>query len=350
MHSVRWPGFGINEPSINERRIKKIRMVLACLSLLAVQSACAGPWRTLLSNTRGTLALGLTEGQLDWSIASDYYGLLTPDVLSELTYDMDASPTLRVGARTLWHADSDSPLQLDMSAQWTRVWGGREQDSDYDGNGRTQEWSRSYAELAGDNLWQTSIGLTQLVQPDGARWLLGVGVGFAYAAQQMRVQNGVQIISQDLDPNDGIPPVALGPFAGLDTTYQAEWISTWLGAEWLSSTGSPSPSGQWRLQYRFYTGDYFAQANWNLRSDFAHPVSFEHSANSSGRSLVVEYSRPLPSLPRSLQGVLRYERLLLRTDAGTDTIHSADGSRGKTRLNGAHWQEQGLQCGLVMRF
>lgn len=70
-----------------------------------------------------------------------------------------------------------------------------------------------------------------------------------------------------------------GSFEGLNSTYDAKREGVWLGFDlvWEISEGLDF-SGT----FEYYWADYEGEADWNLRDDFAHPVSFRHDADGTG--------------------------------------------------------------------
>jgi len=67
---------------------------------------------------------------------------------------------------------------------------------------------------------------------------------------------------------DGVQIIpASGPFPGLASSYDAQWIGPWLGAEALIEA-----ERGWSIManFEYHLADYSASANWNLRTDLAH--------------------------------------------------------------------------------
>ena len=96
---------------------------------------------------------------------------------------------------------------------------------------------------------------------------------------------------------------------------------------------------------RLHRADYEAEANWNLREDFAHPVSFEHLANGDGLELHADYARRAARSRWGWQIAVDYERWT--TAAGTDRVFLSDGTSVATRLNEASWSSLALSFGVA---
>jgi hypothetical protein len=108
------------------------------------------------------------------------------------------------------------------------------------------------------------------------------------------------------------------------------WYGAWLGVDldwardcWLSTVSMVYERDQ-----------YQADANWNLRGDLQHPISFQHLTIGSGVTLGASLSYLIhPKWSLGMQAsVSRYE-----TGAGFDTTYLADGTQGSTRLNQVSW-------------
>ena len=93
--------------------------------------------------------------------------------------------------------------------------------------------------------------------------------------------------------------------------------------------------------------EYNAEADWNLRADLAHPVSFEHRADGEG---IVYWARWNyffhPQWSFSLSG--NYQDW--ETDPGTDQIFGALGGTAETPLNEVNWESWSVMVGASCRF
>ncbi len=289
-----------------------------------------------------TVDAGLRNDHLDWNIAGTSAGT-NPNILSELTWDDVQTYQFRLrGGLNL--AMEDNPwfgLYLRGQIGYGRIYSGQNQDSDYDGDNRTQEFSRSNNAADQGDVLDLSFGVGPKFSFLNERLALIPLVGYSYHAQNLKLMDGFQTI---LAPGH-IPPVPpVGPFAGLDSSYDTEWWGPWLGLELRYSTGE-------RLIFKglteYHRADFSAEANWNLRQDFAHPVSFEHGADGDGwvHEIGLEFLlRDQWSL--SLSGTVQR----WQTDAGYDLVFFADGTRQVTRLNRVNWNSTSIQVGLAYDF
>lgn len=305
------------------------RFLFTGLAML-LASGPAGAWESSIE-----LYGGLRQDDLSWSIA-DVDG--TPDILSELKFDDISS--LEIGAELDLRAPVGFEAQIALS--YGEILDGSNRDSDYSGDDRTEEWSRSDNTVEGDDVWDTSIGIGW-----GFDWVdKGSGrsarfipmLGYSVHQQNLRLTDAEQTVE-----TPGLTP-PLGPFDGLNSSYQSEWRGPWIG---LHSLYEGSARWSMALDLEFHWGDYEAVADWNLRDDFQHPRSFEQEADGRGLSLRLEGIRQLGRLSDL---TLRLGLEDWETDAGNDRVYLADGSVVGTRFNGAQWQSLSLDVGWRHRF
>jgi hypothetical protein len=273
------------------------------------------------------LSSGYRHDKTSYNIASDASGRATPNVLSELAWEMP-NAELRLDAG--WtHA---SGFTLRGHAAYARTLGGEVQDSDYLLDGRQAEFSRSYSDPRGSTAHDVSLGT-------GWRFPLGAGhdltpmIGLARYKGSYRMRDGKQVVA---DYGFGMP---LGGFAGLDAKYEPEWRSGWIGVE---SESRPNERLTVRAGLKHHWFSYEATANWNLREDFAHPVSFRHLGHGTGWE--ADFGADWSPWPRHSVSVGLSGRTLRLRD-GRDITYFADGSSGEIQLNGVDNDSWALRLG-----
>lgn len=328
-----------------------VRAGLAALLLL-----CAAP-----AAAETALAVALEGGYrfdaLDWNIAGWNSDSGNPDqqrsgeyvnVLSELSWS-----DVQIAQVGLSFEARDGRLYLRGQAFYGEVLDGDNRDSDYDYDNRQGEFSRSDNGVFGDTL-DAGISL-------GYRYDVAWGdappihimpvVGAAIHQQNFGMNDGYQTLyvpyAERLShPQAGVPDTSVvGPdlLAGLNSSYDTEWTTGWVGLDiWRTLT----PRLSVRLNAQFHAGDYAAVANWNLRQDLAHPVSFAHWADGQGLVLGVggEYALS-PAL--LLKFGVNYGTW--DTDPGIDRVYFSDGSRVETPLNQVNWESLAFNLGLALR-
>lgn len=291
---------------------------------------CLQSTNLMAGNLEVTSSLGTGSGELKWSIA-DPSG--TPDVLSELIYEAERLYVANIDARITVPRGRLEGLVIGLWADYSYIAKGRSEDRDWNASGRNDLYSYSNAEIYGKNLnaYELSLGYRFDVNSS-----LSISPRLAYhkSAQKFYVRNGVQLYSE---PPQTTPP---GPIDGLDSSYEAQWEGFKLGAELSLRT---SETLAFTLALDMLQLDYDAKANWNLRDDFAHPVSFRHQTESDVAYRIETQMRYRLSPKSSLNGWLRRERF--ETEAGVDTIYFANGNRSQTTLNEAIWESWAIGLG-----
>ena len=279
------------------------------------------------------LNTGYRVDDLDWNIAGNMDGT-SPNIFSELIWSDLEIFQIKAGMR----AAINNAVYVRASLAYGWILGGENQDSDYSGDNRTQEYSRSNNKADNGDVWDASLGLGYQFNLLSTRLRLIPLAGYAYSEQNLKLIDGVQTIS--------LPPATqpLGPIEGLDSTYTTQWTGPWLGLDvWFQASQKIMLFGS----FEYHWADYEAVANWNLVDEFAHPTSFEHEADGSGIVVSVSGEYMLKG-PWSLSLTASYQDW--STDAGTDRLYLADGTTSLTRLNEVNWESYAILVGITYRF
>jgi len=305
----------------------------------------AGPaWAESLWS-EGTVSLGYRQDSLDWNIAGSTAGT-NPNVLSELTWrDLEF---LQVKGELAGANHNQTYFRGYLA--YGLVLDGENQDSDYALDNRTAEFSRSVNGVDGSNTLDISGALGHVLPfgADGRHQFIPL-LGYSYHTQNLRMTDGNQVVSdlanaQIYDPTiTSMPP--LGPFAGLNSSYDTQWHGFWLGADTIFAL---QDQGTVFARLEAHWVDYLAEADWNLRSDFAHPVSFEHAAEGFGWVLELGWRQPVSNHKWVWGASVVLQQW--RTDAGLDWTYFADSSVGVTRLNEVNWESTALNLTLNKSF
>jgi hypothetical protein len=194
------------------------------------------------------------------------------DIISELDWDDVRSAGLEVEGRV----GLPGPFELRGDVAYGRIYDGSVRDSDYNGNHKTLEFSRSRSDTERGSTLDVSLALGAAFS--GRRWLAVPLLGVCYGEENYNIRNGVQLIP------------ATGPFAGLDSDYETRWLGVLWGLElhWL-------PGEDWDLMARLTSrhSNYDADGHFNLRSDLEQPKSFEQSTVGRGTILELGAKREL---------------------------------------------------------
>ncbi|MBL1320127.1 MAG: TonB-dependent receptor [Methylophaga sp.] len=272
---------------------------------------------------------GYRKDELNWSI-SGLNG--TPNILSELEWEDIEIATVNVG--TTLYFQPNWLLNVDFT--YGHIFDGDNQDSDYLGNNRTLEFSRSNNSADKGSVIDGSIhaGYQWLAMSNQQKKIYLIPkIGFSYHAQFFNITDGFQTIP------------ALGAFSGLDSNYDATWYGPWLGLESEFVIGKSLSLG---LNFEYHYAFYDATANWNLRSDFAHPESFTHEAEGYGLVGNVNARYRLNN-DLSLNFSINYQDWQANRN-GVDKTFFSDGSSLKTGFNGVNWNSFGANIGLAYQF
>jgi hypothetical protein len=278
---------------------------------------------------------GYRRDKFLWNIASDITGIATPNILSELKWD----PLKIAQVKTQATVTLMDRFVFDGKLAYGEIFEGENQDSDYLGDDRTLEFSRSNNNSEDDDVLDLTGGvgikipIGQYLEPTDEPFFFWVTpmAGYSYHEQNLRMTEGTQTIP------------ATGSFAGLNSTYQTEWDGVWGGVQ--VDGAYKKWSGFFRFEYHYV--DYYAEADWNLRSDFAHPKSYEHIAD--GRGLV--YGGGLSyALNNRWRVNAEADFQDWETDPGLDRTFFSNGTVSETRLNEAIWESFGVTFGLTYSF
>lgn len=270
------------------------------------------------ADSRGsiTLAAGYRHEALRFNIASDLSGKKSPNILSELKWRVPMAE-LRLSGEWTHH----SGFAIEGSFAWAHgLAGGKVRDSDYLRNNRQLEFSRSYADPDHSTAHDVSLGAGWRF-PLGGRARLSALAGYALNQTDFSMRNGRQIIS--------LPPqnMPLGKFSGLDSSYSTRWRGPWVALKGETLLGR---------QFTLYAGishhwlKLKADADWNLRGDRAHPISFSHTGSGNGWSAQLGTRW---QFARDHEITLDLAKRRFAIDDGRQTNYFADGNASTLRLN-----------------
>lgn len=281
-------------------------------------------------------SLGVRKDDLRWNIAGNTAGT-SPNILSELTWEDVYSVEANTKIKHLRPTNSRifrGAWQLEGELRGGLNYDGRVQDSDYAGDDRTLEFSRATADAhsgysAGlDAAVGYRFNVAQSVRRGNYTFVtLTPLVGYGYDYKRFKME-GTQVSP----PPVGNPPV-------LDSDYNASWYGPFIGAElgWEHNRHMLNVRGE------YHDLTYYADADWNLRTDFAHDPSFEHEGDGSGVKANIQYSYAVDSKYDFTVDLTHEQR---RMTDGLDTTYFADGTTAQTRLNEVEQTSQAVRIGM----
>jgi hypothetical protein len=283
-----------------------------------------------------SLSAGYRVDELSWNIAGNLYGA-NPNVLSELTWSNLETLQTTVSGRAL--VNQWLYVRGSVGCGWT--FSGDNQDSDFDGNHRTQEYSRSNNSADGGSVLDAVVGIGYQFEVLSHKLKLIPLIGYSYHEQNLTLNHGFQTIST---PGHVPPTPPYGPIQGLDSTYDTSWQGPWLGIDLsFAITDRVTLFGG----FEYHWAEYEAEANWNLVPFLSHPKSFEHDADGKGFLITVGAEYVLTGA-WCLNMAFNYQKW--STDPGLDHLYYANGSIAENRLNEVNWDSYALMLGLVYRF
>jgi len=283
--------------------------------------------------------IGQRIDDLNFNIAGNIDGD-NPNVLSELIWKDMKMKQIKATGNIIF----EDKFVLDGMLASADIYEGDNQDSDYLGDNRSLEFSRSNNQSDDGEAYDASIGLGyRFALPSKNEyfnldqlWATVLG-GYSHHEQHLIMTDG----NQTLDPYGMIG--FTGTFEGLHNNYETEWKGQWLGVE-LSGEKNKL-SGIFRFEY--HQADYYAAANWNLRSTFAHPKSFEHFSEGHGLvfNLGLDYK-----ISNNLSVDFKADIQDWIAEPGIDRTYLADGTSDDTRLNRVDWRSYAFMFGSTYHF
>lgn len=287
---------------------------------------------------------GYRVDQLDWNIAGNIEGN-SPDVLSELTWhDLKSNQVSARGKMIITNAQVSVAGAIRVGGNYGEINSGENQDSDYNGDGRTREFLRSTAIADSGAVWDGNLGGGVVFFNQARTFAVTPMVGYSLHRQNLTMREGNLVLSEQANAPEDFTLPATGPFADLNSTYETRWHSGWLG---LDLDYIPTPHFDLHGAVELHAGKYQADANWNLRGDFAHPVSFRHSSDQAN-GIVANIGMRAGVRNVLLTLDVNYQRW--RAKDGEDQTYAWNGASGITKLNEVNWEASSINAGMTVSF
>lgn len=324
---------------------KTVPLVLTGVALLACLPAPASA-REVMERFDFDLSGGYRLDQLDWNIAGDLAGH-NPNVISELSWKNLKSKQVAARAKMIM-ANDRLPFGglVRLGASYGEIYSGTVRDSDYGGDDRSREFSRSTSRGDSGDLWDASLGAGMVFANRSRTFSLAPLLGVSQRQQNLVMEEGNQTLTNlaNLPSNVKDSPPPLGPIYGLHSTYETKWRTGWLG---LDLDFLPWPYVDLHGAVELHAGKYEAEADWNLRGDFAHPRSFRQTSDTVGGLVATVGLRAgHPNLLLSVD----YSYQKWRAKDGIDRTYSFDETYSDTKLNEVNWEASSVTAGVTVRF
>jgi len=357
----------------NIKNKAKILALTSCISILSLTAnANEVKSNTKLNNDKKfsiSIESGLRKDNLNWKTSGfDSYWINSSETSayklptsSELSWSNIEVFENKIGAEIPITKIKGGNLYIDGSIAFGSIMHGENQDSDFifEGTEYRTEFSRSNNDASSGSTEDYALSLNYEIPvrksiADNILVLNSITPSFGYSInkQNLKMTNGFQSLSMVgfndgnemfyLDPNITEPYV--GTLSGLNSSYDSSWEGITLG---LAIDTSIFEKHNFKLAGKYHLNNYYAEADWNLRSDLAHPKSFEHEATSKGVDLSLKYAY---EVTRSLDLTLGLNYKKFSASGGTNTIFGSNGEQLETGLEKVSWDSRSALAGLNYKF
>lgn len=280
------------------------------------------------------LEAGYRTSELKWNVGGD--GVTVPNILSELKWEDINGYVVKPSVEYTRKTGALKGLNLQASVNKSITASGKNQDSDYADNNRTAEFSRSNnsADAGHSEGFSASIGYAFNFSDSRSKNLTRFTalVGYAMQNQKFVIRDGFQTIP------------AIGSFPDLRSSYDMELSMPFIGAELYSRFADVHSI---ELNAQISKGTYNGTGRWNLRTDFAHPVSFKQEADGHGFLVGAKYGWNI--YPRT-QFTLATNFNYFKATDGTDIVYLANGTTQQGGFREARFMSMDYLAGLNYNF
>lgn len=265
-----------------------------------------------------------STGYNEFNIANSKSGG-PPNVLSELEFlSLDST------VYEIYGGIRQGRGALTLGYGFGSMLGGIYRDSDYLRDDRQGIFSLSTGDADGRlYYWNVDYSYRLIAAESEEKFntsYLDVLIGFQEWHEKVRMTNGVQKFGG-----------TLGPFGGLNSTYEFIWKNYRVGLE----GGLPIYKGFGLKGSTIFIpyNEYDGKGIWNLRTDFKQDPSFEHKA-SKGRGVQLEASIAY-RIYSALTVDLGYRYWYVKSGKGDDITYFSNGTASITQFNEAVSERQG---------
>ena len=281
-----------------------------------------------LYETQLSIHTGIRMDRLRWNIAGN-----NVNILSELI--VDDIEIIPIGLKT---EITRGNYTFFGNMAYGEIRDGTTTDRDYLADDRRGLYSESISKVSGNHAIDLSGSIGRNIDFKADRFRLAPVIGASWHRLKLYKTHGVQTVA-----TSGVTPPT-GPFPGLASSYDASWTSLWAGGNIRIQIISAL---QLTASFHYHWFDYRADADWNLRQDLAHPVSFTHRA--SGDGFDAEITCKYAFTDRADISITFFYRDWLAKN-GTDTTFFATGQRAEIPLNEVSWESRSITAGIHYRF
>ena len=252
---------------------------------------------------------GFFTQNFSWSVAGNYAGQ-NPNIYSELSWDKIKGEVFSINGEYRLH----KKFLLNGSFQYGNIKSGNITDADYKSDNRTDRSYYAQFNSGSSNLFYTNLSVGYVLI-NKKKLILDASLGYGYQAEPLNIRPGKEdssIITTGLNSSYAI--TISGPHISTHVQYN---LTEKLSIGFL---------------VRIQLLNYDAKADWNLATNFQHPVSFRQLA--TGYQLNNEL-RLGYSLNNNLKLFLSLENEHLKTSGGDDVLYKSSGDILISHFNGA---------------
>ena len=286
------------------------------------------------SKSRVFVETGITNESLKWNFAAN--GI---DVLSELSFEDSRFAYTKIGIER----DVFTKYLLGVYASYGMALDGTVQDSDYGGSGRTKEYSRSISSTD-DSSFMELGGYLGRDYKVSEKTVATPKIEYSLLYQKYTIKDTQQTLSVNANvPAGQSNPPAVGPIAGVDSSYISYWNTGFFGsniAYQLNNKTSLELGGYGGFGY------YYSEGHWNLRADLE-DKSFEHTGFHWATKGSVGLKHQLKQ-NCEIYGGYRYSYYYLKN--GDNVQFLTNGGRPLSNLNEVERIENRFNIGLNYKF
>jgi len=267
-----------------------------------------------------SLPMGRQVEAFNWSIAGNISGQ-SPNVLSEVKWRNVSGQNY--AAALQWNAWK----KIIITGGYSRVSvsSGDVSDIDYTADNRTQP---NYNQKFSDNKGHTSA------------WFAGAGYAFINNNQVSLIPSvGYGINRQSLYIVD-----LTDQFPDLNSSYDAQWKGPFLK---IRSSIKIWHALKLATDVTYHQVTYSALGDWNLISQFQHPVSYRHSAKGYGLNAATNL---VYNITANIGIHAGYSYFNWETGNGTDQLYLSSGQVDKTQMNGVYRKGHFINGGLILSY
>jgi hypothetical protein len=297
-----------------------MKPILSCCLALLISLCTQFSFAQNAERIQVDFGSGYQQENFHWSIAGNIQGQ-NPNVYSELKW-RDLKGTVLSA-----HLNANIWNNLFITGGYFRsnIHSGKVNDTDYGADNRTNPvYNQNFEDNKGySDRWNA-----------GLAWQF-----FKQNTVSVRPELGYTQSRQDLYLSD-----ENGQYSTLNSSYAAQWKGPYVK---LNANWHIIPRLKLNADVQYTQATYDAKADWNLITQFQHPVSYTHTANGYGLDANANIAYHITTFLSVYIGGGYFNR---QTGKGTDRLYLSNGQTDNTQMNGAFSNGYKLTGGLSLLY